>query len=163
MSIDNQEKDFFENEEYRRKLSAECKVFAKTFAIENVPVKKNLIGYLKALKQCAIKYNFRVALDIGTLFYSAMLDKTTDERLISLFETDPWWKGNVVLVHFHDYNINGCFLPLGDGYFGKNFKPVKSILKCFNEDVPIIFKTQVQDFGTQGVIETKAFIALWGE
>ena len=134
-----------------------------TFAIENVPVKKNLIGYLKALKQCAIKYNFRVALDIGTLFYSAMLDKTTDERLISLFETDPWWKGNVVLVHFHDYNINGCFLPLGDGYFGKNFKPVKSILKCFNEDVPIIFKTQVQDFGTQGVIETKAFIALWGE
>ena len=28
--------DFFENEEYRRKLSAECKVFAKTFAIENV-------------------------------------------------------------------------------------------------------------------------------
>lgn len=129
-----------------------------TLALENVPVKRNLIAYLKSLKRCAMKYNFGVCLDIGTLFYSAMMDKTSDERLFSLFENDPWWKGNVALVHFHDYNINGFYLSFGDGYFGKDFKPVKRIMKCLNEDCPIIFKTQVQDFGTQGIIETKSFL-----
>ena len=151
------------NEDYLHVIARTVREKGLTFAIENVPVKRNLIGYLKALKQCAIKYNFRVSLDIGTLFYSAMLDNVSDARLIAMFQNDPWWKGNVVLVHFHDYNTKGCFLNFGDGYFAKDFKPVKSILQCLDENVPVIFKTQVQDFGTQGVYETKQFLDLWNE
>ena len=147
-----------QDEDYLHVISRNARENSLVFALENVPVKRNLIAYLKSLRRCAMKYNFRVCLDIGTLFYSAMMDKTSDEKLFSLFENDPWWNGNVVLVHFHDYNSKGFYLNLGDGYFGKDFKPVKRLMKCFDEKCPIIFKTPVQDFGTQGIIETKAFL-----
>lgn len=146
-------------EDFLHVISRTVKDNSLIFALENMPCKK-LFPYLKALKSCAMKYGFKVCIDVGTLFYSKQLSGVSYDALIEFFRNDTWWKENVVLIHFHDYNAKGCLLNLGDGQIGKNFSHVKSLLESFRESCPIIFKTPVQDFSTQGIIETKAFLEL---
>lgn len=144
-------------EDFLHVISRTVKDNSLIFALENMPCKK-LFPYLKTLKSCAIKYGFKICIDVANLFYSKQRSGVSYESLIGFFKNDTWWRENVVLIHFHDYNAKGCFLNFGDGYIGKNSEQLKSLLKCFNEDCPIVLKTPVQDFTTQGIVETKAFL-----
>ena len=115
-------------EDFLHVISRTVKDHSLTFALENMACKK-LFQYLNALKSCAKKYGFKVCIDVGNLFYSKQLSGVSYESLIEFFQTDTWWRENVVLIHFHDYNAKGCFLNFGDGYIGKNSEQLKSLLK----------------------------------
>lgn len=140
---------------YNSEFSKEINNSNFILALENIEVNEDILDYLDGLKYTATILGAKVCLDIGHLLFSIYKCKENETQILGKIANDTWWKENVVEIHLHDFDLQGCHLNIGKGNI--DFRLIAPFINIF-PDVSIILETTIDDLSVQGIAEVEMLI-----
>lgn len=140
---------------YNSELSKEINNSNFILALENIEVNEDILDYLDGLKCTAAILGAKVCLDIGHLLFSISKCKENETQILGKIANDTWWKENVVEIHLHDFDLQGCHLNIGKGNI--DFRLIAPFINLF-PNVSIILETTIDDLSVQGIAEVETLI-----